>query len=142
MRLADNKTQATRASVKAFLNAIEDSKRKADAKKVAAMMRNATGCRARMWGKDIVGYGQYHYEYASGRKGDWMLVGFSPRKRNLSIYIMPGFEPFAPLLENLGKHKTGRSCLYINSLADVDEAVLEQLIADSVTTMRERYGVK
>ena len=106
------------------------------------MMRKATGCRAKMWGKDIVGYGKYHYKYASGREGDWMLVGFSPRKRNLSVYIMPGFDPFAALLDKLGKYKTGRSCLYINSLADVDEAVLEELIAESVKTMRERYDVE
>jgi hypothetical protein len=140
--LADNKTQATRASVRAFLDAIDDSERRADAKKVAAMMRNATDCRATMWGKDIIGYGKYHYRYASGREGDWMLVGFSPRKRNLSIYIMPGFESYGGLLEKLGKYKTGRSCLTINSLADVDEKVLETLIADSVATMRERYDVK
>ena len=105
-------------------------------------MRKATGSRARLWGSNIVGYGQYHYKYASGREGDWMLVGFSPRKHSLSIYIMPGFEPYAALMKKLGKYKTGKSCLYINSLADVDEAVLEQLIAESVATMRERYGGK
>ena len=95
-----------------------------------------------MWGPSIVGYGKYHYRYSSGREGDWMLVGFSPRKQNLSVYIMPGFKSFASLLRRLGKYKTGKSCLYINSLADVDEAVLEQLISESVKLMRERYDVK
>ena len=140
--MADNKTQPTGASVTAFLNAIEDKQQRADAKRVAAMMRKATGCRAKLWGKDIVGFGQYRYKYASGREGDWMLVGFSPRKSNLSIYIMPGFEPFGALLEKLGKHRTGRSCLYINSLSDVNEAVLERLVAESVKTMRKRHGAR
>lgn len=140
--VAENKTQPTTASVTAFLDAIEDKKKKSDAKIVAAMMRKATGCRAKMWGPSIVGYGKYHYRYSSGREGDWMLVGFSPRKQNLSVYIMPGFKPFASLLKRLGKYKTGKSCLYINSLADVDEAVLEQLVASSVKHMRERYDVK
>ena len=103
------------------------------------MMRAATGSRARMWGTSIVGYGSYHYQYASGREGDWMLVGFSPRKQNLVVYIMPGFDRFARLLEKLGKYKTGKSCLYIKRLADIDEAVLERLISDSVADMRSRY---
>jgi hypothetical protein len=138
--LAENKTQPTGASVTAFLDDIEDKQQRADAKRVAAMMRKATGCRAKLWGKDIVGFGQYRYKYASGREGDWMLVGFSPRKQNLSVYIMPGFEPFGALLKKLGKHRTGKSCLYINSLADVDEAVLERLVDESVKTMRKRHG--
>jgi hypothetical protein len=142
LHLAENKTRATSASVTGFLNAIGNKQQKADAKKIARMMREATGSRARLWGSNIVGYGKYHYKYASGREGDWMLVGFSPRKHNLSIYIMPGFEPYAALMKKLGKYKTGKSCLYINSLADIDEAVLEQLIVESVATMRERYGVK
>ena len=140
--MADNKTQPTGASVTAFLNAIEDKQQRADAKRVAAMMRRATGCRAKLWGEDIVGFGQYRYKYASGREGDWMLVGFSPRKSNLSVYIMPGFEPFGALLKKLGKHRTGRSCLYINALSDVDEAVLERLVAESVKTMRKRHGAR
>lgn len=140
--MADNKTQPTTASVPQFLNAIDDGTRKADAKKVAAMMRKATGCRAKMWGPSIVGFGEYRYRYASGREGDWMLVGFSPRQQSLSVYIMPGFEPFGSLLKRLGKYKTGRSCLYIKSLADVDESVLEQLIAESVEVMRERHDAK
>ena len=140
--VAENKTRPTSVGVTAFLNAIEDKRQRADARKLAAMMRKATGCRARMWGSSIVGYGQYHYKYASGREGDWALAGFSPRKKNLVVYIMPGFSSFAPLMKRLGKYKTGKSCLYLNSLGDVDESVLEKLIVGSVQLMRKRYGAK
>ena len=139
--MADNKTQAGKASVAQFLNAIDNDRRRADAKAVAAMMRKATGKRARLWGASIVGYGSYHYKYDSGREGEWALVGFSPRKQNLAIYIMPGFGPFSALMKRLGKYKTGKSCLYINKLDDVDEDVLQQLIERSVKVMRERYDV-
>ena len=140
--MADNKTRETKASVTAFLNAVDDPRRRADARKIAAMMRRATGDRARMWGSSLVGYGKYHYKYDSGREGDFMLTGFSPRKQNLTIYIMPGFDDFEALMKKLGKYKTGKSCLYINKLQDVDEKVLEQLIARSVKIMRKRYKVK
>ena len=105
-------------------------------------MRKATGKRAKMWGPSIVGYGQYHYKYDSGREGDFILTGFSPRKQNLVVYIMPGFSPFASLMKRLGKYKTGKSCLYIRKLDDIDESVLDQLISKSVQLMRERYDVK
>ena len=141
-RMAGNKTKVTTASVASFLNDIADKQKRADAKKVAAIMRKATGCRAKMWGSSIVGYGKYHYKYASGREGDWALTGFSPRKRDLTVYIMPGFTPFETLMNRLGKYKTGKSCLYINKLADIDESVLEELISESVKLMRERYSVK
>jgi hypothetical protein len=137
--MAANKTRATRASVTAFMAAIGDRQMRADAKKVAAMMRRATGKRARMWGPTIVGYGSYHYRYASGREGDFMITGFSPRKQALTIYIMPGFGRFQSLMSKLGKYKTGKSCLYIKRLADVDEAVLERLIGESVRYMRAHY---
>jgi len=137
--MADNKTHPTRASVTAFMAAIGDRQMRADAKKVAAMMRRATGKRARMWGPSIVGYGSYHYRYASGRGGDFMITGFSPRKQALTIYIMPGFSRFEDLMAKLGKYKTGKSCLYIRRLADVDEAVLERLIGESVRYMRAHY---
>ena len=137
--MADNKTQPTRASVTAFMAAIGDRQMRADAKKVAAMMRRATGKRARMWGPSIVGYGSYHYRYASGREGDHLITGFSPRKQALSIYIMPGFDRFQGLMSKLGKYTTGKSCLYIKRLADVDEAVLERLIDESVRYMRAHY---
>ena len=137
--MAELKTKQNKASVAAFLNAIDDKQKRADAKKVASMMREATGSRAKMWGTSIVGFGSYHYKYASGREGDWMLVGFSPRKQNLTLYIMPGFRNFDGLLGKLGKHKTGKSCLYINKLADVDEKVLARLINGSVKQMRAKY---
>jgi hypothetical protein len=91
-----------------------------------------------MWGPSIIGYGDHHYVYESGREGDWFLVGFSPRKRNLVLYIMPGFAAYAELLEQLGKHKTGKSCLYINKLADVDVKVLTKLVRESVKHMKNK----
>lgn len=106
------------------------------------MMRRATGKRARMWGSSIIGFGKYHYKYESGREGDYALVALSPRKQNLVVYIMPGFDTFPALMKKLGKYKTGKSCLYLNKLDDVDHAVLEQLIGDSVKVMRKRYKVK
>ena len=140
--MAENKTKPTRLSVTAFINSIEDADKRRDAKKVSAMMRKATGSRAKMWGSNIVGFGQYHYKYESGREGDFMLAGFSPRKQALTLYVIPGFKNFAPLMKKLGKYKTGKSCLYIKRLSDVDETVLEQLIVDSVKTMRKKYKTK
>jgi len=137
--MAANKTKATRASVTRFINSIEDKQKRADARKVAAMMRNATGKRAKMWGSSIVGYGTYHYKYASGREGDFMITGFSPRKQALTVYILAGFKQFDALMSKLGKFKTGKSCLYIKRLSDVDEKVLERLIAGSVEYMRKNY---
>lgn len=140
--MAENKTRPGKQSVAQFLNAIEDTQRRKDAKKVAAMMRKATGKRATLWGTSIVGFGKYHYKYASGREGDWALVGFSPRKQNLVVYIMPGFSEFPQLMKKLGKFKTGKSCLYLNKLDDVDEGVLEMLIERSVKVMQKRYNAK
>jgi hypothetical protein len=137
--MAGNRTVPTGAGVTAFMATISDPGRRADAKKVAAMMRRATGRRARMWGPSIVGYGSYHYRYASGREGDFMITGFSPRKQALTIYIMPGFSRFDTLMSKLGNYKTGKSCLYIRRLADVDETVLERLIEESVGYMRAHY---
>ena len=140
--MAENKTKPTRASVTAFMKGIEDPQQRRDAKEVAAMMRKATGARARMWGTSIVGFGSYHFRYASGREGDFMITGFSPRKQSLTVYIIPGFKPFATLMRKLGKYKTGKSCLYIKRLQDVDEGVLQQLISDSVIHMRNKYDTK
>lgn len=138
--MAELKTRPTRASVTAFLAGIDDPQQRADARKVAAMMRRATGKRAKMWGASIVGYGSYHYRYASGREGDFMITGYSPRKQALTVYIMPGFSRFGRLMAKLGKYKTGKSCLYIKRLSDVDENVLEKLIVESVRHMRKKYG--
>ena len=137
--MAENKTKPTTASVTGFLNAIEPAQKRKDAKAIAKMMRDATGNRAKMWGPSIVGYGKYHYRYDSGREGDFMRVGFSPRKQNLSVYVVPGFSGFSALLKKLGKHKVGRSCLYINKLDDVDVDVLRKIIEKSVQIMNKKY---
>lgn len=130
-----NKTQATTADVDAFLAAIPDPGRREDCQRIRALMEAATGAPARLWGPSIVGFGVYHYRYESGREGDWMVTGFSPRKNDLTLYIMPGFARYEALMAKLGKHKTGKSCLYIKRLADVDMAVLETLVRDSVAEM-------
>lgn len=135
-----NKTQATKSSVSGFLNALEDSQRKKDSKKVLKLMKQLTGEKAVMWGSSIVGFGEYHYKYVSGREGDFMKVGFSPRKHALTLYIMPGFKRYDTLMSKLGSYKTGKSCLYIKRLEDVDEEVLSLLIKDSYTYMTEKYG--
>jgi len=140
--MAESKTRPTKTSVTAFINGIEDKQKRMDAKKVAAIMREATGSRAKMWGTNIVGFGRYHYKYASGREGDFMITGFSPRKQALTVYIMPGFGNFKSLMSKLGKHKTGRSCLYIKRLSDIDESVLKRLIVASVKHMQKKYKTK
>jgi hypothetical protein len=140
--MAENKTQATQASVSAFLKAVEHPKRHEDARTIKKMMDKVTGWKAKMWGPSIVGYGQYHYKYDSGREGDFLITGFSPRKQALTIYIVPGFSQYDDLMAKLGKYKTGRSCLYINKLEDIDLKVLETLIKKSVVFMKKKYGVK
>ncbi len=137
--MAENKTTKTGASVTEFLKSIENPQMRKDAKRVASMMRRVTGKRAKMWGSSIVGYVTYHYKYDSGREGDFMVTGYSPRKQALTVYIMPGFSKFRPLMKKLGRYKTGKSCLYIKRLSDVDENVLEKLIDGSVRQMREKY---
>lgn len=137
--MAGPKTKATAASVGDFMNSIEDRNQRADCKAIAAMMRKATGKRAKMWGASMVGYGSYHYKYASGQEGDFFLAGFSPRKQATTVYIMPGFSGYEGLMKKLGKYKTGKSCLYIKRLDDVDSDVLQQLITRSVAEMRKKY---
>lgn len=140
--MAENKTKPTKKSVTAFMKDIQDEQMRRDARKVAAMMREATGTRAKMWGASIVGFGEYHYKYDSGREGDFMITGFSPRKQALTLYVIPGFRHFEALMGKLGKYKTGKSCLYIRRLSDVDEQVLKRLITASVKYMREHYETK
>ena len=134
--MAEMKTQKNDQSVTAFLDAVPDEGKRADAFAVLNLMQKVTAKKPKMWGDSIVGFGEYHYKYASGREGDWFVTGFSPRKQNLTVYIMPGFERYGALLGKLGKHKTGKSCLYIKQLSDVDMAVLEELVAKSVEHMR------
>ena len=134
--MSDLKTTKTKASVTAFLNAIEDDQKRKDAKAVAKIMREVTGARAAMWGDAIVGYGSFRYEYASGRSGEWFLAGFSPRKTNLTVYVTAGFKEYGPLLKKLGKHKASKACLYVKRLDDIDTDVLRQLIEASVAHKR------
>jgi hypothetical protein len=130
--VAELKTRPNDRDVGAFLAAVPDERRRRDSLAVLELMRDLTGQAPRMWGNSIVGFGTYHYRYASGREGDWFLTGFSPRKQNLTLYIMSRFEGQEELLSRLGKHRTGKGCLYINRLGDVDETVLRKLIRRSI----------
>ncbi len=132
------KTRPNDASVAAFLNGIADERRRKDAFAVLALMKKITKTQPRMWGGSIVGFGLRHYQYASGRGGDWFLVGFSPRKAALVLYFMTGLEPHASLLKSLGKHKTGKGCLYIRSLEDIDQPTLAALIKQSLAHLGTR----
>lgn len=136
--MAELKTKKTGASVEAFLDGVADPRRREDARVVLELMKRITGEEPKMWGPSIVGFGSYTYTYASGQTGDWPIAGFSPRKQALTLYLMPGFEKDADLMKRLGKHKTGKSCLYLNRLADVDASVLEELVRRSVERMRNR----
>ncbi len=124
-------TVPTRASVTQFINAVENETRRKDAKTILAMMKKITGDKPLMWGPSIIGFGKYHYVYDSGREGDFLLVGFSPRKANMVLYVLGSLDPTDPLLGKLGKFKRGRACLYINKLDDVDPGVLEKIIKKS-----------
>ena len=134
--MSEPKTQPNSASVKQFIDAVEHPQRREDARALLQMMGEITGQKAMMWGGSIIGFGSYHFRYASGREGDWMRIGFSPRKSNISLYIMNGFNDYEALLQQLGKHKTGKSCLYINKLADIDRDVLAKLIERSFFTAK------
>ncbi|MGX4642123.1 DUF1801 domain-containing protein [Massilia sp. SYSU DXS3249] len=138
--MAENKTQPTDASVDAYLGAIANAGRRQDCAVLVEMMGRITGAPATMWGAGIVGFGSYHYRYESGREGDAPLAGFSSRKGDISVYLMPGFEGQETRLARLGRHKAGKACLYLRKLADVDLAVLEELIDNSVADMRQRYA--
>ena len=130
--MAELKTQKTDASVKDFLNTVPDDRKREDSFAIMELMQEVTGEEPAMWGPSIVGFGSYTFKYASGREGDWPVAGFSPRKRNLTLYIMSGFEGYDALLAKLGKFKTGKSCLYINKLEDVDIPTLKELVKRSV----------
>lgn len=134
--MAEPKTKQTDASVDAFIAAIEDERKREDCRALAKMMKSATRAEPKMWGASIVGFGQYRYKYASGQQGDWPLVAFSPRKQNITLYIMSGFDEYDELLQKLGKHSTGKACLYIKRLSDVDQGVLKDLVKRSVAHMK------
>jgi hypothetical protein len=134
-----NKTRPTKLSVSAYIGAVGDSDKRKDCLALSKIMRGATGKRAVLWGDSIVGFGQYHYKYDSGREGDHLVTGFSARKQNLVIYIMPGFRKYGVLMKKLGKHKHSVSCLYIKRLSDIDINVLTALIERSVSDMQTKY---
>ncbi len=139
--MAEPKTQATTASVRKFLESIEPAQKQEDAFRLLELFEKITGEKAVLWGPSIVGFGSFHYKSERSRQeGDWPLTGFSPRKANLTVYIMPGFKGQEDLLAKLGKHKTSVSCLYLNKLADVDLKILEELISESLKEMKKRHS--
>ena len=138
--MAENKTKETDASVQAFLEAVDDEKKREDAYALLDLMREATGLEPKMWGPSIVGFGSYHYKYDSGREGDSPLTGFSPRKAALTLYIMGGFDAYDDLMSKLGKYKMGKGCLYLKGLGDVDENALKELVTRSADHMSKKYA--
>ena len=138
--MADNKTKPTRLSVAAFIDAVTDPTRRADAKALLQLMQSAAGEKPRMWGSSIIGFGSYHYRYETGREGDMPLIGFSPRKAAIVLYNMTESGDSKALLTRLGKHTTGKGCLYIKKLADVDQQVLEAMLVKSVAALRARHA--
>jgi hypothetical protein len=137
--MAETKTKPTAASVQDFIAAVEDPKRREDATALVALIEAETGETATMWGSSIVGFGRYHYRYDSGHEGDACLVGFSPRKANLVLYMAAEEPVRADMLARLGKHKSGKGCIYLNRLSDVDQAVLREMARVSVETLKARY---
>jgi hypothetical protein len=135
---AEVKTKVNEASVEGFLNSVADEQARKGCFEILKMMKQVTKEEPKMWGASIVGFGSYHYKGASGREGDWMLIGFSPRKQNLTLYLMHGFEVHKDLLKKLGKYKTSMGCLYIKNLDDVDKKVLIELVTESVKRMKSQ----
>jgi hypothetical protein len=136
--MAENKTTPNDQDVEQFLNSVDDERKRKDSFTILELMKQVTGIEPRMWGSSIVGFGSYHYKYESGREGDMILVGFSPRKQNLTLYNMGGFERYDDLLKKLGKHTTGKGCLYIKRLDDVDLPTLKSLIEESVKHVKQK----
>lgn len=137
--MAELKTTQTEASVDAYLDAIEDPRRRDDCAAISVLLKKVTKCEPKMWGPSIVGFGSYHYKYGTGHEGDACLVGFSSRKPEIVVYIADGFESREKLLQELGKHRTGKVCVYIKRLSDIDVAVFEKLVKASVAEVRKRY---
>ncbi len=140
--MSENKTQATKLDVQAFIRDIEPQQKRVDSEQLLQIFSDITNKKPVMWGTSIVGFGQYHYQYESGREGDAAITGFSPRKQNIAIYIMQGFKQYTELLAQLGKHKTGKSCLYLNKLADIDVNILKKIISLSFEQMLITYECK
>lgn len=138
--MAELKTKVTKTSVASFLKTIEEKEKREDSQILLRLFTEITGEKAKLWGTSIVGFGSYHYESTrSKQKGDWPLIGFSPRKANLTIYIMPGFKEYGEILKDLGKYKTSVGCLYIKRLSDIDISVLKKLIKRSYSDMKKKY---
>lgn len=137
--MAELKTKPTEEDPSRFLKGIEDDQKRQDCLELLSLMETITGKKPKMWGTSIIGFGSYHYKYASGREGDYFVTGFSPRKQNLSIYIMPGFDRYEAEMSKLGKYKTGKSCLYIKTLDDIDRELLQELVSKSVKDMARIY---
>lgn len=135
--MAELKTQPNEQSVEDFLNRVENETKREDSFSILELMKEETGAEPIMWGDSIIGFGKYQYRYASSREGEWFLTGFSPRKQNLTLYIMSGFDEYDELLGKLGKYSTGKSCLYIKKMEDVDQDVLRELVSKSVEHMKE-----
>jgi Domain of unknown function (DU1801) len=140
--MAEQKTKQTEQSVEGFLEKVADEKVRRDCFTIIKLMQKVTGLPPKMWGPAIVGFGKYHYKYESGHEGDICVTGFSPRKANLSLYVLAGFPGQDDLLNKLGKHKTGKGCLYIKKLDDVDVDILETLIKKSFDFMKKKHGGK
>ena len=140
--MSENKTKPTDASVSDYVESLQQEARKADSKILLPAMSEWTGMTPKLWGPSIIGFGEYHYKYESGREGDYFLTGFAPRKSAMTVYIMPGFRPYGEQLDRLGPHKHSSSCLYITRLARIDMAVLEEIVRDSVERMKANYPWK
>jgi hypothetical protein len=138
--MSELKTKKTDQKVQDFLDTVSDDTVRRDCHEIVKIMQEVTGEPPAMWGASIVGFGTYHYKYASGREGDWMVVGFSPRKQNLTLYVMDGFSNYDTYLKKLGHYTTGKSCLYIKRLGDVDTNVLKEMIKASVASIKKTYG--
>jgi hypothetical protein len=138
--MAALKTTPNDRSVEAFLDSIDDEKKRQDSYRILELMKQVTGVEAQMWGDSIIGFGSYHYKYASGREGDWFLTGFSPRKQAITLYIMAGFDQYEALMNQLGKYKTGKACLYVKKLEDIDIRTLRELVKQSVEHLANTYS--
>ena len=138
--MAENKTKETKASVDKFINSIKDENIRTDCFQITSLMKEVIKEKPKMWGANMVGFGNYHCKYKSGREGDFSPTGFSPRKQNLTLYLMSGFDHLEELMEKLGKYKAGKPCLYIKGLNDIDLKILKKMITESVKFMRKTYS--
>lgn len=140
--MAELKTKPTKSAVEAFVKKIADPRMRADCALLIGILRKAANAEPVIWGTSIIGFGSYHYRYASGREGDWPIIGLSPRKQNLTLYIMPGFDEYGDLRAKLGPHTAGKSCLYIKRLSDIDMKVLSKIVTKSIAMMKKKHPAR